>query len=130
MKKTILLLYFLTAPFLFGGDLQSGAYELKMNIPDMAEGKRDIILTGDLEAKEKEFTYDTKGAMGNPVLMTGKITEEGIVIWTSGEEHGGLVTFHLTGELERKDSTIASGIASIFQNHQKVAGGVWSLTKK
>jgi len=130
MKKTVLLLHFLSASFLFGGDLQSGAYELKMNIRDMAEGKRDIILTGDLEAKEKEFTYDTKGEMGNPVLMKGKITEKGIVIWTSDEEHGGLVTFHLTGKLKSQTDSIASGQVSIFQNHQKVAGGVWSLTRE
>jgi len=120
----------LIASYLHGGEIETGTYELKMNIPEMAEGKQDIILTGSLKAKEKQFTFDTKGAMGNPVLMKGKITKEGIVIWTSGEEHGGLVTFHLTGKLKEQDESIASGKVSIFQNHQRIAGGVWSLSKE
>ena len=130
MKKVILLISLLIASYLHGGEIETGTYELKMNIPEMAEGKQDIILTGSLKAKEKQFTFDTKGAMGNPVLMKGKITKEGIVIWTSGEEHGGLVTFHLTGKLKEQDESIASGKVSIFQNHQRIAGGVWSLSKE
>jgi hypothetical protein len=130
MKNAILLLSLLITSYLCGGEIESGTYELKMNIPEMAKGKQDIILTGSLSTNKKEFTFDTRGAMGNPVLMKGMITEEGIVIWTSGEEHGGLVTFHLTGKLKKQDESTASGKVSIFQNHQRIAGGVWSLSKE
>ena len=130
MKKVLLLLQLFLAFSLFGGEIESGAYELKMKIPDMAEGKQDLALTGNLKAEETKFTFDTKDAMGDPLMMKGKITENGILIWVSDEENGGLVTFHLIGKIDNQDGAIASGDVSIFHNHQRVARGDWKLAKK
>lgn len=127
MKKLILILPLILASLLYGGDIKSGAYTLKMIIPEMPESKRTLNLVGELKAKKKIFTFDTKGAMGNTVILKGKIIKDSIVIWTSGEENGGLVTYHLTGELRNHNDSVAKGEASIFQNHQRVAGGDWSL---
>ena len=136
MKKTrplhklifVVLIFF--AGHVYAERIDSGSYILELDIPAMAEGKKHTKLTGELKSGGDIFTFETKGAMGNPVTIHGKLVGERLVMWLTNEERGNLVTFHYTGELSKEKGVLASGDFSLFTKHDKAAVGKWRLRTK
>jgi len=130
MKTTILLLLLNIASMLNGEEIKAGKYLIELRVPGMVKGQDVVTLSGKVKTDEKGFTFDTVGAAGNAVVLNGKTTDTGLVMWVSAEEHGRLVTFHFTGTFDNANGGVASGSVSIFQNHDKAAGGKWILKEQ
>lgn len=128
--KTLALLSFLLLSLVSARaePLASGAFTLRMNVPEMS--KEDIELAGTLKLTEKRFTFETVDAGGDPLTIQGVITKAGLLMWISKNEKDYLVTFHLTGILGNDKENSASGKVSIFKDHERIAQGEWKLQKR
>lgn len=130
LPKLIFVALILFAGRVYAGTIESGSYTLGLELPAMPEGKKHTELTGELKSGGNTFTFETKGAMGNPVTIHGKLIDDRVVMWVTSEEKGNLVTFHYTGDLTKEKGVVASGELSLFTQHEKAAAGKWKLLTK
>ncbi len=93
----------------------------------VAEGKKHTGLIGKIKSGGNTFTFETKGTMGNPVTIHGKLVDERVLMWMTSEEKGNLETFHFIGEFSKDKVVVASGELSLFSKHGKAAAGKWKL---
>lgn len=121
------LLVLLAATAVHAADLKPGAYTLELVVPELPPWKDGLKLEGTLEPDEDEFEFHTKAADGKNVVILGKVTEKGLLMWISADERGSLITFHYTGKTSDEPGLAAEGQLSIFQDHERVAGGTWKL---
>ncbi len=111
----------------YAKEIASGSYTLEFTIPAMAEGKKQTKLSGELKSRGDTFTFKTKGAMGNLVIIHGYLTSGRVLMFMSKEEKGNVLTFHFTGELPKENDALWSGEASLYTTHDKSATGNWKL---
>ena len=137
MNKTIsilgsmLVLYGL--PSVFAAEpvqpqISSGNYMLSLEMASTPAEENTKDLAGNLTVVDDVITFVTKSADGKPVTFSGKTLKRIFLLWFSSDERDSIVTFHLSGELTGKDT--AKGKLTIFQTHERVAEGTWTLKRQ
>lgn len=108
--------------------LGSGAYILTLVLPSIPANEKTKDLVGTLKVSGDAIAFDTKASDGKPVAFSGKISESKILLWLTSDERDSIVSFHLSGSLTAENQ--AQGSVSIFQTHERVAQGTWTLKEK
>lgn len=108
--------------------LASGTYILTLVLPSIPANEKTKDLVGTLKVSGDAIAFGTKGSDGKPVAFSGKISKDKILLWLISDERESIVSFHLSGSLKAKDQ--AQGNVSIFQTHERVAQGTWTLKEK
>ena len=108
--------------------LKTGKYELRLVMPQMAEGKRDIALPAEVEITEDRLLIKTQGMMGNKVVLNGVLREGDIKVGVTGIERENIISFHYIGKVATETS--AKGKLYGFINGKARLKGNWVLTQK
>ena len=123
----LLLPLFIVPPIVQAGEIKPGSYVLELNIAKMAPRDKHTELAGVIKTDGSDFTFHTIKANGKEVVISGKVTENGIVMWAVGVERGRLRALHYTGKIDVNPDVVAEGKVSLIQNHERVTGGTWKL---
>lgn len=109
-------------------DLQNGEYELRLLTPQMAAGKKDIVLPAEVELNNDEIVIQTQGMMGNKVTLRGMASDGTIKAGMTDIEGSSLMSFHYIGKVQTKQQ--AKGTFHCFIDGKAAFTGEWVLSKK
>lgn len=122
MRTLTALCFFLVHTVIQAGEIQTGPHVLELDVLEISPEKTDLIGEIKMEGKSFKFHPTKKG-----IELSGKITEDGVLMWLSAEEKGFLRTFHFTGKISKNPKVAAEGKISLYQDHERIAGGTWQL---
>jgi len=128
-KKSIIASLFLPLllPIVKADGIKPGSCILELNIAEMAPGDKHTEYAGEIETDGNDFTFHTKKANGNEVVISGQVTENGIVMWAVSVERGHLRALHYSGKIAANPDVVAEGKVSLIQDHKRVTGRTWKL---
>ena len=109
-----------------GFELKSGKYELRLLTPQMAEGKKDIILPAEIELKNGDIVIHTQGILGNKVTLRGTCEEGTIKAGMTAVEKSSILSFHYIGKVQSPQQ--AKGKFHCFVDGKAAFAGDWVLT--
>lgn len=106
--------------------LQSGKYNLRLIVPAMAEGKRDVTLPATVTIKDEEVLIETQGMMGNSIKLSGYIRKGITKFGLTETERESIISMHFIGTVVSE--TLAKGRLTFFGDDAKLFDGKWELT--
>jgi hypothetical protein len=107
--------------------LESGKYDFRLIIPQMAKGKDDITLPAELELTTKGLVIKTHGMMGNKVTLKGILQRGNLKVGITDTERDNIISFHFIGKVNTKRN--AQGKVYGFIDGKVAFDGDWILTK-
>jgi len=108
--------------------LENGSYVLRILVPKMAEGKRDITLPAVVGVAKGKLQIKSQGLMGNKFILNGILQDGSIKVGMTDIERQDIISFHFIGNVASQTS--ADGKLYCFVNDKPGFDGRWVLTKK
>jgi hypothetical protein len=110
-------------------ELMPGRYNLRLLMPTQAEEEnKDVTLPADVKIDKAELTIDTKGLLGNPIMLRGLASKSEVKFGMTEVEKTTLISFHFVGAAT--SDARAEGTFTVFADGEKVGDGKWMLTKE